>query len=234
MVKGVTANSQPLRRLEMVLTTCRQLAIKPGPARAALPENHRSMPANRLRIRRAISAQATPRTKRPIVATAFPSPTIEETATHKVGRDCHDLDHSTSRRGLSGLSAHRTDRLREATPKSARRTPGGIDKAVKIVYGCHDDQLAAQEMKAMERIKEVRHPFVLSLERFEVVDGRLAILTELADMSLEQRPSSAALRDCRAFPATSCCATWPTRPRPWTTWPSGTACSISISSRRIC
>ncbi len=71
--------------------------------------------------------------------------------------------------------------------------PGGIDKAVKIVYGCYDDQLASQEMKAMERIKDVRHPFVLSLERFEVVDGRLAILTELADMSLEQRA-----QQCRA------------------------------------
>src|ERR1700756_5447391 len=71
--------------------------------------------------------------------------------------------------------------------------PGGIEKAVKIVYGCYDDQLASQEKKAMERIKDVRHPFVLSLERFEVVDGRLAILTELADMSLEQRA-----QQCRA------------------------------------
>jgi serine/threonine protein kinase len=67
------------------------------------------------------------------------------------------------------------------------RAPGGIDKAVKIVFGCYDEQLAVQELKALERIKDVRHPFVLSLERFEIVDGRLAILTELADMSLEQR-----------------------------------------------
>src|SRR5215475_3708804 len=67
------------------------------------------------------------------------------------------------------------------------RAPGGIDKAVKIVFGCYDEHLATQEMKALERIKDVRHPFVLSLERFEIVDGRLAILTELADMSLEQR-----------------------------------------------
>ncbi len=73
------------------------------------------------------------------------------------------------------------------------RAPGGIDKAVKIVYGYYDDHLAAQEMKALERIKGVRHPFVLSLERFEVVDGRLVILTELADMSLEQRA-----QQCRA------------------------------------
>ena len=73
------------------------------------------------------------------------------------------------------------------------RAPGGIEKAIKIVYGHYDDQLAAQEMKALERIKDVRHPFVLSLERFEIVDGRLAILTELADMSLEQRA-----QHCRA------------------------------------
>ena len=71
--------------------------------------------------------------------------------------------------------------------------PGGIEKAVKIVYGHYDDEFASQELKALERIKGVRHPFLLSLERFEVLNGRLAILTELADMSLEQR-----LRQCRA------------------------------------
>jgi len=71
--------------------------------------------------------------------------------------------------------------------------PGGIAKAVKIVHGYYDDEFASQELKALERIKGVRHPFLLSLERFEVVNGRLAILTELADMSLDQR-----LRQCRA------------------------------------
>src|SRR6476659_10677334 len=70
--------------------------------------------------------------------------------------------------------------------------PGGIQKAVKIVYGYYDDEFASQELKALERIKGVRHPFLLSLERFEILNGRLAILTELADMSLEQR-----LRQCR-------------------------------------
>jgi hypothetical protein len=71
--------------------------------------------------------------------------------------------------------------------------PGGIQKAVKIVYGYYDDEFASQELKALERIKGVRHPFLLSLERFEIIGGRLAILTELADMSLDQR-----LRQCRA------------------------------------
>lgn len=65
--------------------------------------------------------------------------------------------------------------------------PGGIQKAVKVVHGYCDDEFASQELKALERVKGVRHPFLLSLERFEVVNGRLAIITELADMSLDQR-----------------------------------------------
>jgi serine/threonine protein kinase len=65
--------------------------------------------------------------------------------------------------------------------------PGGIQKAVKVVHGYCDDEFASQELKALERVKGVRHPFLLSLERFEIVNGRLAILTELADMSLDQR-----------------------------------------------
>jgi serine/threonine protein kinase len=65
--------------------------------------------------------------------------------------------------------------------------PGGLAKAIKFVYGHFDDQRAARELKALHRIKEVRHPFLLSLERFEVVDGQLIIVTELADMSLKDR-----------------------------------------------
>src|SRR5262249_50407981 len=64
--------------------------------------------------------------------------------------------------------------------------PGGIQKAVKLVHGYYEDEFAAQELKALERVKGVRHPFLLSLERFEIINGRLAILTELADMSLDQ------------------------------------------------
>ena len=75
----------------------------------------------------------------------------------------------------------------------APRRRAASQKAVKIVYGYYDDEFASQELKALERIKGVRHPFLLSLERFEIVNGRLAILTELADMSLDQR-----LRQCRA------------------------------------
>src|SRR5437868_10949389 len=65
--------------------------------------------------------------------------------------------------------------------------PGGLTKAVKVVYGDTDGPQAEQELKALSRIKEVRHPFLLSLERIDVLDGQLVVVTELADGSLYDR-----------------------------------------------
>lgn len=71
--------------------------------------------------------------------------------------------------------------------------PGGLQKAVKIVFGRYDQQRAASEMRAMERVKSLRHPFLLSLERIEIFENRLVIVTELADGSLRDR-----FQQCRA------------------------------------
>src|SRR6516162_7777751 len=57
--------------------------------------------------------------------------------------------------------------------------PGGLTKAVKIIYGNAQDSRAEQEVKALNRIKEVRHPFLLSLERIELLDNQVFIVTEL-------------------------------------------------------
>ncbi len=67
--------------------------------------------------------------------------------------------------------------------------PGGLFKAIKFVYGNlnsvdGDSARAEQEFNALHRVKEVRHPFVLSLDRIEVVDGEVVIVMELADKSL--------------------------------------------------
>ena len=69
----------------------------------------------------------------------------------------------------------------------AATAPGGIRKAVKVVYGRADESRAEREMKSLERIKEVRHPFVISIERIELAGGQLVIVTELADRSLRDR-----------------------------------------------
>jgi hypothetical protein len=67
--------------------------------------------------------------------------------------------------------------------------PGNIHKAIKFVYGNlnspdDDNFRAEQEFKAVQKIKEIRYPFILSMERIDIVDGDLAIVMELADCSL--------------------------------------------------
>src|ERR1700733_6268550 len=67
--------------------------------------------------------------------------------------------------------------------------PGGFLKAIKIVRGssdsaCGDELQSQREFKALERMKSVHHPYVLSLERYDVVNGQLVIVMELADCSL--------------------------------------------------
>src|SRR5262249_28468098 len=77
--------------------------------------------------------------------------------------------------------------------------PRRLLKAIKLVYGnleesgAGDNKAAEQEKKALERIKQIRHPFLLSLERYDVVDGQLMIVMELADRSLWDR-----FRECRS------------------------------------
>ena len=65
--------------------------------------------------------------------------------------------------------------------------PGGLRKAVKFIYGRLDEARAQSELKSLNRIKEIGHPFLLSIERIEVVDGRLIIVTELAQGCLKNR-----------------------------------------------
>ncbi|MCX7666848.1 MAG: hypothetical protein N2112_15045, partial [Gemmataceae bacterium] len=61
--------------------------------------------------------------------------------------------------------------------------PGGIHKAIKFVFGDlegigRESTGAEQEYKSLHRVKSIRHPFILSIERFDVVDGQLLIVME--------------------------------------------------------
>lgn len=76
--------------------------------------------------------------------------------------------------------------------------PGQLMKAMKFVFGnldTHDEdegRPAEQELKALNRVKTIRHPYILSLERIDIVDGQLIIVMELADKNLWDR-----FRECR-------------------------------------
>jgi serine/threonine protein kinase len=79
--------------------------------------------------------------------------------------------------------------------------PGGLFKAIKVVHGelgetdslSDEDSRADQELKALKRVKTVHHPYILSLERFDIVEGQLMIVMELADRTLWDR-----FKECRA------------------------------------
>ena len=84
--------------------------------------------------------------------------------------------------------------------------PGGLFKAIKfvqrgsgtdesIVVGATDmdRSRADQEMKSLSRVKTVPHPYVLSLDRFEIVEDYLVIVMELADRTLADR-----FKQCRS------------------------------------
>jgi serine/threonine protein kinase len=79
--------------------------------------------------------------------------------------------------------------------------PGGLHKAIKFVFGDlsaaigedgDDGHRAKQELKALSRVKTVRHPYILSLERFDIIDGQLLIVMELAERTLWDR-----YKECR-------------------------------------
>ncbi len=65
--------------------------------------------------------------------------------------------------------------------------PGGLKKAIKLVYGTLEEDRANSELRSLQRIRQVHHPFLLSLERIEVVNGQIIIVTELAECSLVER-----------------------------------------------
>src|SRR5437016_2621154 len=68
--------------------------------------------------------------------------------------------------------------------------PGGLLKAIKIIHADIDptsDKRTEQELTALRRVQAVRHPYLLSLERYDIVEGRLVIVTELADCNLWDR-----------------------------------------------
>lgn len=66
--------------------------------------------------------------------------------------------------------------------------PGGLLKAIKFVHGARDqvteDQTLEQELRSLGHVRTIRHPFLLALDRVEVIDGQLVVVAELAERSL--------------------------------------------------
>ncbi|MBA4189581.1 MAG: hypothetical protein C0467_16470 [Planctomycetaceae bacterium] len=69
----------------------------------------------------------------------------------------------------------------------AQKRSSGIDKAVKILMQAADHEAAHRERRALELIKNLRHPYLLSTDDFWVKDNRLHVAMELADGTLRDQ-----------------------------------------------
>jgi hypothetical protein len=74
----------------------------------------------------------------------------------------------------------------------AQKKGSGIEKAVKILMQAADHEAAHRERRALELIKNLRHPYLLATDDFWVTDNRLHVAMELADGTLRDQ-----LRRCK-------------------------------------
>ncbi len=65
--------------------------------------------------------------------------------------------------------------------------PGGVAVAVKLIPRTLRAKEAEREEEALQVIKALRHPYLLSLQAFFTLPDRLVIVLELAERSLSQR-----------------------------------------------
>lgn len=67
------------------------------------------------------------------------------------------------------------------------KRPCGIAKAVKLLFNAANSKAGKREQRALDFIKNLRHPYLVRTEHYEVVDNQLVIEMELADENLSDR-----------------------------------------------
>jgi serine/threonine protein kinase len=73
------------------------------------------------------------------------------------------------------------------------RAPGGVEVAVKIISRSLDHEASRRELKALEKLRRLRHPFLLQTHQYQPEKDHLVIVMELADGSLHDR-----YKECKA------------------------------------
>jgi serine/threonine protein kinase len=75
----------------------------------------------------------------------------------------------------------------------ARTTKTGIEKAIKVLHKAADEEVSRRELRSLELIKNLRHPYLLTTEDYWVSDNRLYVVMELADDTLKGR-----MKECQS------------------------------------
>ena len=75
----------------------------------------------------------------------------------------------------------------------AKKKTSGIEKAIKILLQASDHEAAIRELRSLELIKNLRHPYLLATEDFWISNDRLHVVMELAEGTLRGR-----MKECQA------------------------------------
>jgi serine/threonine protein kinase len=67
------------------------------------------------------------------------------------------------------------------------RAPGGVEVAVKVITQPADQETAQRELKALELVKNLRHPCLMSTLAFWTHQNKVYIVVELADGTIRDR-----------------------------------------------
>jgi hypothetical protein len=78
--------------------------------------------------------------------------------------------------------------------------PGGVEVAIKIIYGSIAREESRREREALELIKHLRHVYLLPVHAFWQMEDRLLIAMELADGSLRDRFEQCRQKGDRCLP----------------------------------
>lgn len=119
---------------------------------------------------------------------AAPGQTLEAPAPDPVAETALKPDTATAQRVVQVGGGYR---LLEPIGKGSygevwrAEAPGGIYVAVKIVNWPVGSQLTQMELRALELMKRMRHPFLIQLQAYWQDQGQLFMAMELADCSLQ-------------------------------------------------
>ena len=64
--------------------------------------------------------------------------------------------------------------------------PGGIEVAIKSIFQPIDKEGAVRERQSLELIKRLRHPYLVQIHSFHIINDHLHVVMELADCSLRE------------------------------------------------
>jgi serine/threonine protein kinase len=130
-----------------------------------------------------------PDTKPLLEPTLLPPEAISAEALGVSGPAGGALGEAVSRAVPSGSGYQLLDRLGGGSFGEVwkARAPGGFPAAVKVIHRQLEDAQAQRELKSLEAMKELRHPYLLGTHACWVDGGRLHIAMELADMTLRGR-----------------------------------------------